>query len=65
MLQGNLVINNSSGTVKRYKYIAGHNGVEGTQTSATYFDRSGIGVFGKISFMQYQQIKNYKDLRKK
>ncbi|WET47367.1 hypothetical protein PYS58_12300 [Chryseobacterium indologenes] len=45
MLQGNLVINNSSGTVKRYKYIAGHNGVEGTQTSVTYFDRSGIGVF--------------------
>lgn len=47
MLQGSLVINNSSGTVKRYKYIAGNNEVEGAQTSATYFDRFGSGLFGE------------------
>lgn len=47
ILQGSLVINNSSGAVKRYKYIAGNNVVEGAQTSATFFDRFGSGVFGE------------------
>lgn len=41
MIQGSLVINNSSGGIKRYKYIAGNNSVGGTQTSATNFQSFG------------------------
>ncbi|WP_160136108.1 hypothetical protein [Chryseobacterium sp. c4a] len=47
ILQGSLVINNTSGTVKRYKYIAGHNSVDGIQNAAIYFDRFSSGLFGE------------------
>lgn len=36
IIQGSLVINNSSGAVKTYKYIAGDNVISGAQAS-TYF----------------------------
>jgi len=35
------VINNSSGAVKRYKYIAGNNVIGDAQTTATYFQEFG------------------------
>ncbi|PKF74486.1 hypothetical protein [Chryseobacterium sp. PMSZPI] len=41
IIQGSLVINNSSGALKRYKYIAGNNSVGGTQTGATSFQGFG------------------------
>ncbi|WP_419487959.1 hypothetical protein [Chryseobacterium bernardetii] len=41
LMQGSLVINNSSGAVKRYKYIAGMNVVGGAQTAGTYFQGFG------------------------
>ncbi|MBF6642922.1 hypothetical protein [Chryseobacterium indologenes] len=41
IIQGSLIINNSSGSLKRYKYIAGSNSVGGAQTGATYFQSFG------------------------
>ncbi|MGI9580862.1 hypothetical protein ACR1PO_06575 [Chryseobacterium sp. RRHN12] len=41
IIQGSLVINNASGAVKRYKYIAGNNVIGGVQTTATYFQGFG------------------------
>lgn len=41
LMQGSLVINNASGAVKRYKYIAGINVIGGTQTAGTYFQGFG------------------------
>ena len=41
IIQGSLVINNSSGAVKRYKYIAGDNVIAGNPTNASYFQGFG------------------------
>ncbi|NIF04011.1 hypothetical protein F3J23_01040 [Chryseobacterium sp. Tr-659] len=41
IIQGSLVINNSSGAVKRYKYIAGDNVIGGTPANATSFQGFG------------------------
>ncbi|MDQ1855588.1 MULTISPECIES: hypothetical protein [unclassified Chryseobacterium] len=41
IIQGSLIVNNSSGAVKRYKYIAGNNVIGGAVSAGTFFQGFG------------------------
>lgn len=41
IIQGSLIVNNSSGAVKRYKYIAGNNVIGGAPAASTFFQGFG------------------------
>lgn len=50
IIQGSLVINNSSGAVKRYKYIAGNNVISGAASAGTNFQGFGSNYSENIIY---------------